>query len=299
MTVNEPRKGRAVLAIATRVVTPVIPFLIAAAGLAVLIDSGTTKLPAVAPGSSALPALPHESVVVSPQPTQKKASRASHAHEAHRSAGGQARSGPPPSAGSAPTSPVSRPVTHKPTGGKQPVSRPKSHGGGSGSGGAGSGGSGSGGSGGSGSGGSGSGSGGSGSGGSGSGGSGSSGSGTTTTPTPQTPQIVSLAPSCTHPRGLALGHLKQSHGLALGHRSQSCRSRATAPPGLALGHRNHVPPGQARKAQTPQGGSDGQGDESSSSHGRGNGNGNDKGNGRGNHNGNGNGHSSHGRGNGD
>ena len=277
MTVNEPRKGRAVLAIATRVVTPVIPFLIAAAGLAVLIDSGTTKLPAVPPGSSALPALPHESVVVSPQPTQKKASRASHAHEAHRSAGGQARSGPPPSAGSARTSPVSRPVTHKPTGGKQPVSRPKSHGGGSGSGGSGSGGSGSGGSG--------SGSGGSGSGGSGSGGSGSSGSGTTTTPTPQTQQIVSLAPSCTHPRGLALGHLKQSHGLALGHRSQSCRSRATAPPGLALGHRNHVPPGQARKAQTPQGGSDGQGDESSSSHGRGNGNGN--------------GHSSHGRGNGD
>ena len=271
MTVNEPRKGRAVLAIATRVVTPVIPFLIAAAGLAVLINSGTTKLPAVAPGSSALPSLPHESVVVPPQATHKKASRASHAHAAQRSAGGRARSGPAQSAGSAPTSPVSRPVTHKPAGVKQPPSRPKSHGGGSGSGS---------------------------SGGSGSGGSGSesSGTGTPTTPTTQTPQIVSVAPSCTHPRGLALGHLKQSHGLALGHRSRSCRGTTTAPPGRALGRRNHVPPGQARKAearkaQARQSGSDGQGDESSSDHGRSNGKG--RGNGKGN------GYSSHGRGNGD
>jgi hypothetical protein len=263
VTVNEPRKGRAVLAIATRVVTPAIPFLIAAAGLALLIDSGTTKLPAVAPGSSALPSLPDESVVVSPEAIHKKAPRPPHAPATHRSAGGRARSGPARSAGSAPTSPVSRPVTHEPTGGKQPPSRPKSHGGGSGSGGSGSGGS----------------------------GSGTSGSGTPTTPTAQPPQIVSLGQNCTHPRGLALGHLKQSHGLARGHRSQSCRSRTTAPPGLALGHRNHVPPGQARKAQTHQSGSDEHGDESSSSHGQGNGNG------RGN--GNGNGHSSHGRGNGD
>ncbi len=278
MTVNEPRKGRAVVAIATRVVTPMIPFLVAAAGMAVLIDSGTTKLPAVGPGRSALPSLPHESVVVSPQATHKKASRASHARSAHRTAGGRARSGPVQSAGSAPTSPISRPVTHEPAGGKQPRSRPKNHGGGSGSGGSGSGGSGAGGSG----------SGGSGSGGS---GAGSSGSGTPTTTTPQPPVSVSLASSCTHPRGLALGHLEQSHGLAVGHRSQSCRSGTTTPPGLALGHRNHVPPGQARKAQPGQTDSDGQGDESSSSHGQ------DNGNGRGN--GNGNGHSSHGRGNGD
>lgn len=267
MTVDEPRKGRAVLAIATRVATPVIPFLIAAAGLAVLTTSGTTRVPAVAPGSSALPSLPHESVVVSPQATHKKASRAPHAHAAHRSAGGRLRSGPAQSAGSAPTTPVSRPVTHRPAGVKQPPSRPKGHGGGSGSGG------------------------------SGGSGSGSSGSGTPTTPPTQTPQIVSLAPGCTHPRGLALGHLKQSHGLALGHRSKSCRSRTTGPPGLALGHRNNVPPGQARKAQTPQSDSDGQGDESSSSNG--NGHGHDNGHGNGNGQGNGNGHSSHDRGNGD
>lgn len=276
MTVNEPRKGRAVLAIATRVVTPVIPFLIAAAGLAVLTDSGTTKLPAVAPGSSALPALPHESVVVSPQATRKEAPRAPHARAVRRSAGGQARSGPAQSTGSAPTSPVSRPVTHRPTGGKQPVSRPKTHGGGSGPGGSGSGGAGSGGS-----------------------GSGSSGSVTPATPTTPTPQIVSLATGCTHPRGLALGHLKKAHGLALGHRSKPCRSRTTAPPGLALGHRNHVPPGQARKAQTRRRGSDEGGDESSSSQGEGNGGGHGNDNGHGNGHGNGNGHSSHGRGNSD
>ena len=260
MVVNEPRKGRAVLAIASRVAAPLIPLLVGAAGVAVLLDSGPAGLPPGAPGLSVPPSLPHESVVVAPQSSHRKASHTRSSRPAQR-AGTRGR--PAQSSGTPKTSPVSRPVNHRRSGGKPPSKPPSQGGGGSGSGG-------------------------SGSGGSDSGGTGSSGS---TPPPTQQPQTITLRTNCTHPRGLALGHSKLSRGKALGHGRQSCANRTAVPPGLALGHRNHVPPGQARKAQKHA--EDGErGDESSSSHVNDNGHSNGKGHS------NGNGHSSHGRSNG-
>jgi len=265
VAVNEPRKGHAVLAIASRVAAPVVPLLVAGAALAVLANSGGTKLPSVAPGSLSPPALPHESVTVSPHAAHKKVS---HAHPARHVPLGGTNGGSTGSSGTGTTSPVSRPVTQPRTGGNKPSTTPRSHGGGgtgSGSGGSGSGG-GPGGSGGGSSGGSGGSSGGTGSGGG--------------TPTTQPPQYVSVNSGCTHPRGLALGHLKQANGLALGHRNKPCTSPTSVPRGLAVGRKQHVPPGQARKAQNPhgssgksRGGDDEQEDEGSNGNGHGNGRG--------------------------
>lgn len=227
MAVNEPRKGRAVLAIASRVVAPLIPLLIGAAGVAVLLDSGPAGLPpGGAPGLSAPPSLPHESVVVAPPSSHKKAFHTRSARPAQRAV---TRSHPAQSSGTPKTSPVSRPVTHPRSGGKPPSKPPSQGGSGAGSGGS-------------------------------------------TPPPTQQPQTVTLQTNCTHPRGLALGHSKQSRGKALGHRNKPCASRPAVPPGLAR---------EANKTADDE-----QDDETFSGHGNGNGHSH------------GNGHSSHGRGNG-
>lgn len=219
MVSDEPRKGHAILTIARHAAAPALALLLSAAGVLVLLDSGTTRLPSAAPGSSSAPTTPHENVTVSPTGASKKPAHRHVSPQAPRKQTGT-RSTPQSSApattspASRPVSrPVTRPVHHSRTGGKPHSKPPPSHSGGSGSGGTGSGGTGSGGS-----------------------GSGGSGSGGTGTPTAQPPQEATVASSCSHPRGLALGHLKHANGLALGHRSKPCKTRTNSQHGLALGH---------------------------------------------------------------
>src|SRR5207253_11040937 len=119
----------------------VAALLIGAVGVFVVLDSGTTQLPAAVPGSGSAPATPPEKVIVSPPAASKKPA---HRHVTRQAPRKQTRSRVTPQI-SAPartsprTSPVSRPVHHSRTGSK-PHSKPPSHTGGTGSGGTGSGG---------------------------------------------------------------------------------------------------------------------------------------------------------------
>src|SRR5205823_6352865 len=130
---NEPRTGRAVLAIARVAAVPVIALVVAGVALPRILDSGPGHLPTFGLGSgpgshSGSGPGPVEKVVVPPL------SPAKHAH--HRS-GAQAHSTPAAGAtatasggsrqatgGRAATSPASRPAHHSSSGGKQPPPTP-------------------------------------------------------------------------------------------------------------------------------------------------------------------------------
>jgi uncharacterized membrane protein YgcG len=258
-----------------------LPFLLGAAALAVVLRSGTVRLPPLPGGRfGAAPASPPAARVVVPPATTSSGtftrpprrrtavtptpatgvSNRVNLQPVTSPVGRTAHQAPPPAR------PPSTPV-HPPSGSgaPTPTPTPPSQGGGTGSGGTGSGGRGSGGT---------------GSGGTGSGGTGSGGTGSgVTTPTTEPPPTGE-----TDEQPSGHGHKKKNHVPP----GQAKKVRPHIPPGQAKKAQPHIPPGQAKKAQPPspasppapaQGHGDGEGQSGDTNPGGGHGNGGSHGSG--------------------